>query len=374
MKRRISMRFFAGSAIFGALAAISFGPAYAADPVTIRIAADNSGPPHPAGIAMEFFAEKVEDAIPGSEVRTFFAGSLYRIPEAVAAMSEGDLEMTWGQYGKSIPIEPMSALVVGPQLLTTPGAINRIDETATFGLLQERFRQAHDVVLFGSGNQSMFIGVGATRRLAGPADFADLKIRTPDPLTGSAIQAWGGSATTMSFGDVPPALQTGVIDGLVTSLNGFNATRDQAPFFTVAGMNGIMGDFYWIAASGLWWDGLDDAQKSIIQSIIVDEMIPLQKQLNWCNDQRIVSEFRTEDPSAPGIYVMTQAERNAMADALGDARDQWVRDNTDEAAHGFIEQFVDEARGLSAEHPMGSDPLEATDCAAIEPYFTRYGG
>ena len=49
----------------------------------------------------------------------------------------------------------------------------------------------------------------------------------------------------MAFGDVPPALQTGVIDGLLTSLGGFNATKEQAPYFTVAGINGAsVGDYY----------------------------------------------------------------------------------------------------------------------------------
>ena len=54
-----------------------------AKPVTIRIAADLTGPPHPAGISMSLFKELVEKKMPGSEVRLFFAGSLYRIPEAV---------------------------------------------------------------------------------------------------------------------------------------------------------------------------------------------------------------------------------------------------------------------------------------------------
>ena len=374
MKPMFARRTLASIAAAAATSAMLVLSAGAVEPVNIRIAADNSGPPHPAGIAMEFFADRVKEAIPGSEVRTFFAGSLYRIPEAVVAMTDGDLEMTWGQYGKSIPIEPLSALVVGPQLLTTPGAIVRMDETEAFALLQDRFRQAHNVELFGSGNQSLFIGVGATQRIAWPDDFADLKIRTPDPLTGAAIEAWGGSSTTMSFGDVPPALQTGVIDGLVTSLNGFNATRDQAPFFTVAGMNGIMGDFYWIGASGQWWDGLDNEQRDILSGIILDEMLPLQRQLNWCNDQRIVSEYSTEDPAQPGIYVMSTEQRDAMAEQLGSARDNWVRENTDEGSHGLIEAFVSEARALSAENPMGSSALEATDCASLASYFEQYGG
>ena len=63
---------FAGTtALAGALAS-----AGAMAEVTIRIASDTVGPPHPAGIAMEIFKEKVEKAIPGSKVRIYVSSSL----------------------------------------------------------------------------------------------------------------------------------------------------------------------------------------------------------------------------------------------------------------------------------------------------------
>ena len=46
----------------------------------------------------------------------------------------------------------------------------------------------------------------------------------------------------MAFGEVPPALETGVIDGLLTSLGGFNVRQGtRRPSSTVAGINGIVG-------------------------------------------------------------------------------------------------------------------------------------
>ena len=119
---------------------------------------------------------------------------------------------------------------------------------------------------------------------------------------------------------------------------------------------------------GLSWE------RDILSGIVLDEMLPLQRQLNWCNDQRIVSEYSTDDPAQPGIYVMSTEQRDAMAEQLGSARDNWVRENTDEGSHGFIESFVSEARALSAENPMGSSALEATDCASLASYFEQYGG
>ena len=74
--------------------------------VTIRIASDTVGPPHPAGIAMEHLKERVAEEIPGSDVRIFVSSSLYKIPEAVEAMTEGNLEMAWGQFGKTAQVDP----------------------------------------------------------------------------------------------------------------------------------------------------------------------------------------------------------------------------------------------------------------------------
>ena len=356
----------------GAVAALPGQGAGAADPVTLRIAADLTGPPHPAGIAMEYFKDRLAEEIPGSEVRTYFAGALYRIPEAVEAMTDGNLEMTWGQFGKSSQIEPYSSVVIGPQLLSTPGAINSLDGFDTFAMLRERFAAVHDVKIIASAHLSMYMGAGAGFRLLTPEDFEGRKIRSMGPAENAALKAWGANPTTMAFGDVPPALQTGVIDGLLTSLGGFNNTKEQAPFFTVAGINGIVGDYYWIGASLSWWNALSDEQREIIENLIVNDVIPFQKKMNWCNDRRLVDKYETKDPSKPGIYVMSAAESKALADKLGSATADWIKANTPDAADEWVDRFVEEARAATAANPMGSDPLERTDCGEMQAYFDKY--
>ena len=57
--------------------------------VTIRLASDTAGLPHPAAIAMERLKDRVAEEIPGSDVRIFVSSSLYKIPEAIEAMTEG---------------------------------------------------------------------------------------------------------------------------------------------------------------------------------------------------------------------------------------------------------------------------------------------
>ena len=362
------------SAVAAAALTVVGGASAIADvkPVTIRIAADLTGPPHPAGIAMSRFKDLVEERMPGSEVRLFFAGSLYRIPEAVEAMTDGNLEMTWGQYGKTAAIEPYMNVVVGAQQLTTAGAINSLDSFETVQFLNKRMKDVHDVHIFGTGHLSFYMGAGSGSRLIAPADFAGKKMRSMGPAENALLGALGANPTTMAFGDVPPALQTGVIDGLLTSLGGFNSTKDQAPFFTVAGVNGIVGDYYWIGASNSWWSSLDDKQKALLNGIILEEVLPFQKQINFCNDKRLVDKFETKDPSKPGIYIMNDAEAGAIKTAAGDATAVWIKSKTPDAANQWVDKFTAEAAAAVKANPAGSSDLEKTDCGAMAKWFTTY--
>jgi len=321
--------------------------------------------PHPAAIAMELFKERVEAEIPGSEVLIYVSSALYKIPEAVEAMTEGNLEMAWGQFGKTAQVDPYMSVVVGPMLLTTTGAVNELDNFETYKMLEQRFNDIHDITLFGSAHLSFYMGAGSGSRLLAPTDFEGKKIRSMGPAENAMLSAFGANPTTMAFGDVPPALETGVIDGLLTSLGGFNKVKDQAPFFTVAGINGIVGDYYWLGASNKWWNGLADDQREIISKIIKDEILPLQKTANYCNDRMLVDKYGTEDPSKPGIYVMSADEASALSSKLGNATADWIKENTPAGADEWVDKFAMEAAAAVAANPDGESDLDKSDCGPM---------
>lgn len=361
--------------IAAAAAALPAAPAAAEEltPVTIRISSDTAPPPQPVGMAQEFFKERLAEIIPGSEVRIFYAGSLYSsIGDSVAALTEGNLEMTWGQFAKTGDLDPYANVVTGPLLLTTPGAMQALDTLPSFKKLVERFDKMHDVTIFGTGHLSMFNGVGATRRLVKPEDFAGAKIRSPGASINAIIESWGANATAMPFGDVPSALQTGVLDGLITSLSGFVITRDQAPYFTIAGLNSMIGDYYYVAASNIWLDSLNEPTRDAIRNLLVNEVVPFQKKINWCTDKRVLDRYETKDPAQPGIYLLSEAEQKVLADRVGTSTTDWIKRNTPDDANPWIDQFVQEARAASQAHPIGSSDLEKTDCSELAPWFERF--
>jgi C4-dicarboxylate-binding protein DctP len=350
----------------------AFG-ASAVNPVKLRWASDHTGPPHPAGIAEVRFAEQVEKRIPGSKVQIYWSKSLYTIPQAVKAMTQGNLEMITGQWGKTASVEPLSNVLLGAGKLSTVGAIAEVGTTGTFAALTEHFDKTHDIKIFGAGNLSMYMGAGAVKnRMITPADFNGKKFRSMGPAENALLSALGANPQSMAFGDVPPALQTGVIDGLLTSLGGFNVTKEQAPYFTVAGLNGIVGDYYWIGAANKWWNRLDKEQQEIMTDIIVNDFIPFQHVINYCNDKRTLAKFVTTDRNAPGIYVMTAEEAAVIKKAEGGATDAWIKTKVNDTGDKLVDQFSMEAAKLVAANPVGSHPLEKTDCADYEKYFTLY--
>ena len=362
------------AAIFGAaIVAAASGAAGAAEPVKLRWASDHNGPPHPAAIAEVHFAEQVEKRIPGSKVQIYWAKSLYTVPQGVKALTQGNLEIITGQFGKTSSVEPLANVLLGAGKLSTVGAIDGVDKTKTFKQLADHFNKAHDITILGAGHLSMYMGAGAVKgRLIEPKDFAGKKIRSMGPAENALLSALGANPQAMAFGDVPPALQTGVIDGLLTSLGGFNATKEQAPYFTVAGLNGIVGDYYWFGVSNRWWKKLSKAQRDILTDIIKNDFIPFQRIINYCNDKRTLAKFVTTDKKAPGIYVMNQKEAAVIKKAENGATDAWIKTKVNDVGDKMVDQFSAEAAALVKANPPGSHPLESTDCSKYEHYFKKY--
>ena len=340
-------------------------PAYAqAQPqkVVMRFAADFPPPPHPAGLAMKHFADRLPQVMAGSEARLYYAGALYTIPEAIEAMRQGNLEMTWMQMGKAAPVDPWMMTVVGPGILTTVGAVDQFDKTKTYQMLVDRLAKNQAIKVFGVGQMSFGMGVGGKKRYLTPADFGGRKVRSMGPAENPVLESWKANPVVMGFGEVPTALESGVIDGLMTSIGGWLSVREQAPFYTTGGAGVFTGDYYMISASRRWWDRLSPPTQAALTKL-VEETIQVQKEFNWCVDKLTYDKYGTKDPSKPGVYWMTPQEVSALSGALGEGPTRWVKSKTPPAASEWIDTFHKEGRELSAKNPVGSSWIEKIDCS-----------
>lgn len=351
-------------AAFAAFGTVVPATAHAQDKpkrVVLRFAADFPPPPHPAGMAMAYFAEQLPKAIPGSEARLYFAGALYTVPEAFEAMRQGNLEMTWLQVGKAAPVEPWMMTMVGPGNMTTVGAVDSFEKTKTYQMIVERLGSKQAIKVFGIGHMSFGMGVGGKKRYLSPADYSGRKVRSMGPVENASLSAWKANPVVMAFGEVPTALESGVIDGLMTSIGGWNAVREQAPFYTTGGAGVFTGDYYMVMASRRWWDRLTPPTQKVLDGLIADT-IKVQKEYNWCVDRLTYAKYGTKDASKPGVYWMTPAEAEKMTDAVGSASSDYVKTKVPADARPWVDTFVKEARALSKANPAGSSWIEKIDC------------
>jgi len=355
------------AAALGALGA-SFAPMQPAHaqgapkPVVLRFAADFSPPPHPAGMSLKYFADRLPQVIPGSEARIYYAGALYTIPEAFEAMRRGNLEMAWMQMGKAAPVDPYMMTVVGPGVLTTVGAVENFEKTRTYQKLVERLSKNQNIKVFGAAQMSFGMGVGGAKRYLKPEDFTGRKVRSMGPVENASLASWKASPVVMAFGEVPSALQSGVIDGLMTSIGGWLAVREQAPYYTTGGAGAFTGDYYMVTASKRWWDRLSPATQAALEKL-VQETIQTEKRYNWCVDRLTYEKYGTKDPSKPGVYWMTPQEVTAMTSAVGDASIRYVKTKIPPEAAPLLDDFVKEGRELSKQNPPGSSWIEKIDCS-----------
>jgi TRAP-type C4-dicarboxylate transport system substrate-binding protein len=331
-------------------------------PVVMRFVADFPPPPHPAGLAMKHFADRLPQVIPGSEARLYYAGALYTIPEAFEAMRQGNLEMTWMQMGKAAPVDPLMMAVVGPGILTTVGAVDNIDKTQTFQTLAQRLEKNQRIKVFGAGHMSFGMGVGGKRRYAKPEDFSGKKVRSMGPAENPVLESWRANPVVMAFGEVPSAIESGVIDGLMTSIGGWLGVREQAPFYTTGGAGVFTGDYYMVSASQRWWGRLNPPQQKALEGLI-QETIQVQKELNWCVDKMTYDKYGTKDPSKPGVYWLNAQEVSALTSALGDGPSRWVKSKMPPEGTKLVDNFKEEGKKLSASNPPGSSWIEKIDCS-----------
>ena len=115
----------------------------------------------------------------------------------------------------------------------------------------------------------------------------------------------------------------------------------------------------------------DKKQQEVLADIIVNDFIPYQKAINFCNDKRLVDKFKATDKSAPGIYVKSPEEASVIQAKEGGATNNWIKSKVDANGDKLVDQFTVEA-GIVAANPLGSSALEKTDCSALHQNFAKY--
>lgn len=330
--------------------------------VIIRVSADLPPPPHPTALAMEWFKDQVEATFPeGSEVRNFYAGALYKDADAMAAMGEGNLEMGWLLAGKTAAVDPWLGIIAQPGVLTTVAAVHQLDNLDTGKMLLNRLRERHGIEPFGFADLSFALGIGGKKRLLTLESLRGQKIRTFAPAINPVVSSWNANPVVMGFGDVPSALESGVLDAVITSIGGWRAITEQTNFYTIAGIGTIAFDSYWVGASQNWWNSLNEPTQKKVRELMLAAM-QFQDEASWCNDKFAIQEFRAATPADPGIYQASAAEARPLQEAIGTNVAEFLKKGLPDEADRWVDRYLEEGRQASSRLESGTDPIESVDC------------
>jgi C4-dicarboxylate-binding protein DctP len=102
--------------------------------------------------------------------------------------------------------------------------------------------------------------------LVKPKDFAHTKIRGASPLLNSALRAVGASPVTLGGAEVYQALQTGMIDGSLTTLRSIYMRR----FYEVNNwvtVSPLFPAFMMLTVNLDWWNSLSEENRQIINRV-----------------------------------------------------------------------------------------------------------
>ena len=292
--------------------------------------ADNEA--HPKHLAFLKFKELVEAASGGEmTVDVFPAGQLGGEREMVEALQSDALHITCVSNGVMSAFSRAFMLLDIPFLFTDEAKAR----TAIDGAQSTLFAG-----LDGIGLQGLAVWEQGFREVSSGKtpiktmdDLKGMKLRTMEaPLHVEAWRALGANPTPMSWGQVYPSLETGVIDGqenplyVVTQENLFEVQK-------FVSLTNHIYDAMPVVASGTWWTGLSDETKKIVSDAMA-QATEYERGLVGAEVEKAATELAdhgVEVVTVPGdvIAAMKNASQppviaKVKADLGAELVDQWL--------------------------------------------------
>ncbi len=164
----------------------------------------------------ERFATEVAAATKGQvTIKVQAGGALgFKGPEMLAAIRDGLVPVGTMLLNQQVGVEPLLGIASLPYLVSNPAEMRTITDIARPAY--DRIAQKHNqkiLYMVPWPGQNIF----AKTEVKAPEEFRNLKIRTVDRNGSDFFRELGASPAQMPWGEVVPALATGVINSVTTS-------------------------------------------------------------------------------------------------------------------------------------------------------------
>lgn len=254
-------------------------------------------PSHPVHLAMEFLAQRVAEKSGGRmRIDVYPSEQLGSERECLELLQIGSLAMT------KVSCSVIEGFVPEMSVLSLPYLFR--DEAHRFRVLQGEIGRAlllagerywlRGLCYYDAGTRSFYT---VDRPVLSPDDLAGLKIRTQEsPTSMRMVQALGGSATPIAWGELYSALQQGVVDGAENNPPSFHLSRhyEVCKFYSLDEHTGVPDV---LVISTKIWEDLSPEFQRLLQDA-ADESEIYQKKL-W----KEATERALEEVQKAGVTI-----------------------------------------------------------------------
>ncbi len=183
-------------------------------------------PAHPVHLAMEYLAERVAEKSQGRmRIDVYPSEQLGSERECLELLQIGSLAMTKVSCSVIEGFVPEMGVLSLPYLFRDEAHRIKVlgGEIGRELLLSGEKFWLRGLCYYDAGTRSFYT---VDRPILSPEDLAGLKIRTQEsPTSMRMVQALGGSATPIAWGELYSALQQGVVDGAENNPPSFHLSR-----------------------------------------------------------------------------------------------------------------------------------------------------
>lgn len=260
-------------------------------------------------------------AASGLTIRVYPGGELGAGPlEQYVRVLQGVADIVWGLQGYN------SSQFQRTMISELPGALNpgqagydALWNAYDAGLLAAEFPGTVPLALWTS-EPNVIIMRG--RNVRTPADLAGLKIRVSGSAAAALVEALGATPVQMPAGEIYNALQTGLIDGLITGASAIGDFRldEVADSYTFGAPLGQI-DFYVVMNQGVY-EGLSAEHRAAVDSV-AGRTLSASAEAGWnARATQVIAEISAQTDNT--IVTLTEEEVAAFAAITLPVRDQVI--------------------------------------------------
>lgn len=289
------------------------------------------------GQTFEILKKEVEKRL-GNKVivELHHSSTLFDQKTQVQGLQLGSANLIAPTQGIYAPLSPKINALSLPFLLSTPEAVQAaVDDPmikeALFGDLEKK--NIHPIAIWINGPRDL--SYRGKKAVLLPTDMKGLKIRVqPVPADVKTWQTLGANVVTMSWSEVPTALQQGVIDAVEPTPNALVGAALHEMIDQVTQVN-YQYSFYIVATNKSWWDGLPVDVRSGIEAAMKEATV-----WNWANTTKENEEAynKVRKLNKP-IHTLSPEQREKWAAAVRPVWKQYGEDLVGAKVLGQLEKI-----------------------------------